>query len=299
MGRAIQRLPASTVSGGGRAPLSVSPVAGAPTFGGFVILAILLANLMACSLGAEGETQRPGKDPGQATAHREAPAASERSPAAEGETTASAPVSWDYVGLGDSLAAGVGARKGYVERYADHAATDTGARVEVTNLGRSGQTSPQLLAVLRDDEAVRRELRAAEIITFNIGINDLGRAGEAYENGTCGGKDNEDCLRSAVERVKRNWEAVVAEILGLRSTEDAIIRTAGLGYTPRVDEVYEPYLREVNRHIAETAAENEIPYAQPYLDDGYMSPDGIHPNDDGYGVIAERLRALGYVPLER
>jgi lysophospholipase L1-like esterase len=28
-----------------------------------------------------------------------------------------------------------------------------------------------------------------------------------------------------------------------------------------------------------------------------MSEDGLHPNDKGYQVIAERLRSLGYEPL--
>jgi lysophospholipase L1-like esterase len=28
-----------------------------------------------------------------------------------------------------------------------------------------------------------------------------------------------------------------------------------------------------------------------------MSEDGLHPNDKGYQVMAERLRSLGYEPL--
>jgi len=36
---------------------------------------------------------------------------------------------------------GVGARRGYVDRYADHLRSDTGARVRVINLGQSGQMS--------------------------------------------------------------------------------------------------------------------------------------------------------------
>lgn len=262
---------------------------------------MMLIIATACSSGAEREAEGAGKDRRHAMAGREPTALPERAPASPAwreETTTSVGAVWDYVALGDSLAVGVGARKGYVERYADHAAADTGARVRVTNLGLSGQTSPQLLAALREDDSMRRKIRTAEIITFNIGINDLGRAGEAHENGACGGPDNERCLRTAVKRTKGNWDAIVAEITGLRSTEEAAVRTAGLGYTPRVEEVYEPYLMEVNQHIARTATAHGIPYAQPYLGEGYMSPDGIHPNDAGYAIVAERLRALGYGPLE-
>lgn len=230
--------------------------------------------------------------------HTSAPSLPEE-PAAGRESAAStdSPVSWDYVALGDSLAVGVGAQRGYVARYAAYITADTGARIDLVNLGRSGQTSSQLLYALRNDSAMRQAVGTAEVITFNIGINDLGHAGEAYENGACGGDDNQECLRAAVEALEKNWDAIIAELLSLRSTGNAVIRTAGIGYTPRVDDIFKPYVDEVNRHIATTAANHGIPYAQPYLDEESMSPDGVHPNDDGYEVIAERLRELGYEPL--
>jgi lysophospholipase L1-like esterase len=201
------------------------------------------------------------------------------------------------VALGDSLAVGVGARRGYVDRYASYITADTGVRIDLVNLGRSGQTSSQLLHALRNDPAMRKALGTAEVITFNIGINDLGEAARAHANGTCGGGDDRRCLRAAVEEFEDNWSAIIAELLSLRSTEDAIIRTAGIGYTPRVGETFEPYIREVNRYIATTAAAHDIPYAQPYLKEEDMSSDGVHPNDRGYEVIADRLRELGYGPL--
>ena len=266
---------------------------------GLLIVAALLMGLAACSLRAEQGSHR--------TAHREmtnrtdrtsAPTLPEGRTAREGTAAVTdTSVSWDYVALGDSLAVGVGAHSGYVTHYASYITADTGARIDLLNLGRSGQTSSELLHALRNDRAMRQALGAAEVITFNIGINDLGHAGEAYEMGTCGGRDNQECLRRAVEAFEENWDAIIAELLSLRSAQDTIIRTAGLGYTPRVDEIFEPYESEVNRHIATTAASHDIPYAQPYLDQGYMSSDGVHPNDDGYEVIADRLRELGYAPL--
>lgn len=223
-----------------------------------------------------------GEDSGVGKAHRE---------------TTAAPVSWDYVALGDSLAAGVGARRGYVDRYAEHLRSDTGVRIRVVNLGRSGHTSTQLLFALRNDPSMRKALGGAEVVTFNIGINDLGQAGRSYEAGTCGGAENERCLRAAVEAVEGNWDAIIEEILGLRSTDEAIIRTAGLGYIPRVDSVFVPYLAEVNRHIAASAVANGIPHVEVPLGEDGMSPDGVHPNDEGYSVVADRLRELGYEPL--
>src|SRR5215212_6957736 len=101
---------------------------------------------------------------------------------------------------------------------------------------------------------MRRALGAAEVVTFNIGINDLGHAGEAYESGVCGGGGNQDCLRAAVETLEENWGAILAELLSLRSTEITIIRTAGIGYTPRVARIFKPYVAEVNRPIPTTTA---------------------------------------------
>jgi lysophospholipase L1-like esterase len=272
-----------------------------------VLVAALLAGVAACSVaGEEGSLRTNDDDVGHTGAHRPtmakgragAPAAREEPDA--GEQTAAAadvPTTWDYVALGDSLAVGVGTHRGYVERYAAHIESDTGARVEVLNLGESGQTSSELLYALRNDESMRQALGQAEVVTFNIGINDLGHAGEAYESGACGGADGQDCLRAAVGKLEENWDAIVAVILSLRSTEDTVIRTAGIGYTPRVATIFKPYVAEVNRNIATTSATHDILYAQPALDGGQMSSDGVHPNGAGYEAIASGLRELGYEPL--
>jgi lysophospholipase L1-like esterase len=242
---------------------------------GIVLLVFLLAT--ACSESESGGSPQDEKP-------RRAPAGHEA-------------VSWDYVALGDSLAAGVGAERGYVDRYAAHLRNDTGARIRVTNLGVSGQTSSELLDALRGDESMRRVIEEAEVVTFNIGINDLGHAGAAYEEGTCGGEDGEECLREAVEAVKANWDAITSELLGLRSTGDTIIRTPGLGYTPRAQDDLQHYVSEVNRHIASTTRSKAVPYVEIPAGEIGMSPDGVHPNDAGYATIADRLRGLGFGPL--
>jgi len=200
---------------------------------------------------------------------------------------------WDYVALGDSLAVGVGARRGYVDRYADHLRDDTGARVELTNLGVSGQTSPQLLRVLRNDPSTRRTLRGAEVVTYNIGINDLGQASGSYEAETCGGAQGERCLHAAVVELDENWNAITEEILSLSSPDKTIIRTVGLGYTPHAGRTFEPYLKQVNRNIATSADESNIPYAEVSLGDKGLGPDGLHPDESGYEKIANELDALG------
>jgi lysophospholipase L1-like esterase len=199
---------------------------------------------------------------------------------------------WNYVALGDSLAAGVGARRGYVDRYADHLRIDTGIRVELTNLGISGQTSPQLLRALRNDPSTRRALRGAEVVTYNIGINDLGQARDSYDAGTCGGAQGKRCLHAAVMELDENWNAITEEILTL-SPDETIIRTVGLGYTPHASRTFEPYLKQVNRNIAISADESNIPYAEVSLGDKGLGPDGLHPDNSGYEKIANGIEELG------
>jgi len=263
-----------------------------------LMLTLLLTASAACAPKSEKDEHDAGEGPKTKTIHRETTDAPVRATTGKGEATSpDAGYTWDYVALGDSLAAGVGARQGYVDRYAKHLRTDAGAMVRVTNLGVSGQTSAQLLRVLRNDTSARRAISGAEVVTFNIGINDLGQADRSYDNGTCGGLQNERCLCVAVKEVEVNWDAIIEEILSLRSADEIIIRTVGLGYTPQVEGVFEPYISEVNRHIASSAAEGGIPYAEVRLGKEGMSQDGVHPNDEGYEVIADRLRGLRYEPL--
>jgi hypothetical protein len=124
---------------------------------GLIVLATTLAGLAACSPGSENVSQRSGEDARQSPAPRETTAPEH---ATGGETTARTDLraAWDYVALGDSLAAGVGARRGYVDRYAKHLRSDTEAQVRIVNLGISGKTSPQLLSALRNDPSIRRAL---------------------------------------------------------------------------------------------------------------------------------------------
>jgi lysophospholipase L1-like esterase len=201
-------------------------------------------------------------------------------------TTLAAPASWDYVALGDSLATGFGAFTRYVPR---------------------------------------RAIREAEIVTWNIGGNDLRAARNSYKKGTCGGADNQDCLEASVAKLETNWDAITAEVLELRSTRPTIVRTMDI-YNPyvRTDiasdtwkndggmndfQVFNSYVYKANLHIATTSYAAGVPYAGVHLafngpygyedpkSKGYLSFDGLHPNNTGHRVIAGELQKLGYAPL--
>ena len=223
---------------------------------------------------------------------------------------------WQYAALGDSLAVGILAQQGYVPRYQQHIQTDTGATVMLTNLGVNGWQSSDLLNALRNDTRFRAAVHSAQVVTWEIGGNDLLAVRREFISGTCGGADNQECLRQAVVQFKSNWDAIVAEILAQRDPRNTILRTMDI-YNPfvAVDRLGERftilnnYLNQVNAHITASAALNNIPCAKvheafngasgeedPILK-GFISIDGLHPNDRGHEAIAGALRQLGYAPL--
>jgi lysophospholipase L1-like esterase len=225
-------------------------------------------------------------------------------------------VDWDYAALGDSLAFGAVAESGFVPRYADFLRTDANARVTVVNLGIPGWTSANLLNALRTDMALRDRVINAEVVTFEIGGNDLLGARRRFREGNCGGPANLDCFGAAITEFKQNWDGILAELLALRDRNATILRTMDV-YNPFVAEqqalgifvILRAYLDEVNQHITRTSAQAGIPCARVYaafngpngdLDadaQGLLSPDMVHPNDRGHQVIAEQLDQLGYAPL--
>ncbi|MCA1564614.1 MAG: DUF4214 domain-containing protein [Acidobacteria bacterium] len=224
---------------------------------------------------------------------------------------------WQYTALGDSLAAGLNdSQGGYAARYRNYVQADTGATVNLVNKGVSGLTSAGLLNALRTDDTLRAQIANSQIVTWNIGANDFQDAVARYQSGTCGGADNQDCIRATVASFKANWNAIIAQILSLRSPSNTIIRTMD-NYNPAVDlarvfgflPVIKPYLDDINRFIILSAINNRIAPALVYqafnglngeLDAGrrgYISADGIHPNDTGHDIIAGQFRATSYQPL--
>lgn len=242
-----------------------------------------------------------------------------------GATSSAVNDSITYTALGDSLAFGLFAPvgSGYVPLYRNHLRDDTGAKVKLYNLSVPGWTSDDLLAALKGNLLFRALVSRSQVVTWDIGGNDLRALRDRYKARLCGGADNQDCFRQGVARIEANWDAIVAEILSLRGGSQTVMRTMDI-YNPylKVDQaadtwagdgglndfqVFKPYLEEVNRHIASTG--RGVRFAPVYAafngpqgevdpgDQGLIFFDGLHPNGRGHQVIADLLRALGYAPL--
>lgn len=219
-------------------------------------------------------------------------------------------ISWDYVALGDSIA------MGFVDKYADYIEEDLGVEIAMHFWCRGSQGSDLLLHALRNDEELRSDIGEAEVVTFMVSTQRLRSPDHAYRDGTCGGPDNQDCFREALALYKADTDAIIDEILSLRSTSDTIIRVMtyyswlvndwrGKGYFENLN----PYWVACNEYLVQAASEHHIPVARvdvafngPNRDEdpsgkGYLASDRQHPNQVGFGLMADLHRELGYEPL--
>jgi len=216
------------------------------------------------------------------------------------------------VSFGDSLAVGLSAIRGYVPRYEAALERREGITINRRNLAQSGLTSADLARELSQSATVREALTTANIVTWNVGGNDLLAARRLYYEGRCGGADNQNCLRAALTAFRQNWNQIVTAMREARTHQPKLIVTMDL-YNPFVSEdpaALQAYWRAANSHIAQSSAAAGIPYAQVSAAFngpdgtgdpkklGYISLDGFHPNDRGHEVIAQALlRAGGAVPV--
>src|SRR5262249_34730999 len=132
-----------------------------------------------------------------------------------------------YTALGDSIGFGLFAPigDGYVPTYDRLVQADSGVNVNTINLCIPGWTSKDLLGAIRGNLIYRVSVATSTIITVNIGGNDLLGSRRAYKNRTCGGADNQDCLRTGVATFATNFNAILAEVRSLRGSRNTIIRT--------------------------------------------------------------------------
>ena len=217
---------------------------------------------------------------------------------------------WDYVVMGDSLTFRL------MPRYAAHLERDLGIKVIPHDWARGGHGSSYLLEDLRTDPELRRDIGEAEVVIFDIGFAVFETPANTYSFGSpgaCGGTDNQDCLREALKVYKADTDAIIAEIVSLRSPSDALIRTMDT-YQFEVREfkaagafeVINTYWQDANEHVIQVASEHHIPVARVYAafmgpngdedprDKGYVVHDGVHPTEEGADLMAELFRELGY-----
>ncbi|HEY0640711.1 MAG TPA: SGNH/GDSL hydrolase family protein [Pseudonocardiaceae bacterium] len=182
-----------------------------------------------------------------------------------------------YAALGDSLAQGIGAsdpERGYVGLLAARLERETGRRVRVRNLSRSGV---RVADVLRDQVPELLALDPAPaLVTVSVGTNDAGKVPAAELRATFG----ELCaalpagtLVADVPRFHRGRRAA-------RGRETAALLREVLAGHPHLVPVG---LDEVTRHTG--------------LD--HRAADLFHPNDRGHARYAETFWRAGFSSSSR
>jgi hypothetical protein len=202
-----------------------------------------------------------------------------------------------------------------VRSYAAHLERDLGIEVIQHDRTRDGEHSSYLLNRLRTVPKLRRDIGEAEVVIFNIGFGVFETPAYTHAFGSpgdCGGTDNQDCLREALKVYKADTDAIIAEIVSLRSPSEALIRTMDTHQfmvkewkAAGAFEVMNTYWQDANEHVIQVASEHHIPVARVYAafmgpngdedprDKGYVS-DGVHPTEEGADLMAELFRELGY-----
>ena len=186
-----------------------------------------------------------------------------------------------YVALGDSTAAGVGARSGggYPERLVARLRPSFPA-LKLLNLGQSGATTSDVL-----ETQVPRALRTRpRLLTLGIGINDVG-------------------LQLPDDAFALNLEEIVVPLREL-AVPIVIANIPDLALSPAVSRlvprsVYERRIEMFNEHVTATAARHALTLIDLYAwsrdalpgHPELFSNDGFHPSAAGYEVWAERMLA--------
>ena len=275
------------------------------------ILATVLTVLVACGTQQPEVASRVSSPEAMATT----PPASTATPTV---VPTEPPEEWDYVVIGDY---GTG---GWEDDYAAQIEADLDVKLTIRDWLMPGLGSASLAKRLANNDNLRDQISDAEVVTIVIPVPFMQTAegyGELYTSyleGTCGGPDNQDCLREALRLYQGDVEDIVAELLALRSTSDTIIRVGDCWLSTNhteawraqgVDEVLKSYWEAANEQAAQVAADSGIPVARLFLamngPDGEDVPDayvhsgesGRFANDTGKAVIAGAFRELGYEPF--
>jgi lysophospholipase L1-like esterase len=199
--------------------------------------------------------------------------------------------SFNHLVLGDSVAQGRGSDEGgFVQKVNTNLESLTAKTFVLENQGISGSTSQGLLNQLQIP-AVQQSVKKADIITINIGGNDLVQI--AKEEGPL------NAIKS-YDEVKSDYEKNLTEIFELIRSHnpDAILVLNELYNVVNAEKNYYPatekLLNDWNLIAYETALSDKPAIVVPVSDalqtedmDKWLY-DSIHPNDEGYERIAEK-----------
>lgn len=220
-------------------------------------------------------------------------------------------VSLKYVALGDSLTEGIGDQEyedGFAERTSNYLENIRIAKnVDYENYGVSGDTSEDLLSLIRNNTSIRESIQGSDFISITLGGNDLNGAflnssginanSSEYEEAYSEYEQNVDNILSEIESLNRNTVIYFFDLYNPYSVtlEGSEINEVFSSFN---DTIYGLEFSNENSRIIEIeslfnyeeSSSDESNYSiqdrnHPYLYD----KDWFHPNEDGYKLMTSAL----------
>lgn len=213
------------------------------------------------------------------------------------------------VAIGDSIAAGGRCDcLAYPGAFGKLVSEELGQPVRVQNLAVSGATSGDLLHEVRIAQPLQSAIRAADIITITIGINDINICGDEVDAG---------CFEDGIASAGTNLEALLTEIDALQADHPHMLRATGyynfnIGkpgdqFGPSFQVFYAEQLAALNATICAAmvahgglCVELLTAFNGPAGDQdaaALLVDDHEHPSAAGHEVIADEIAAAGYAQL--
>ncbi|TCP23486.1 lysophospholipase L1-like esterase [Scopulibacillus darangshiensis] len=203
-----------------------------------------------------------------------------------------------YTALGDSLTVGVGTAiftPGFTGRYRELSEQALNTSIYQNVYAKIGATSGEILQIL-DLPEVTASIRTSKIITITAGANDLIDAGQQYLITKDAG-----ILEKALKTSMANISRIINRIHAVHNPKNNnyIIRLLNL-YNPFPNiPAADPWIERFNRHLTLFGQEPHIAVADIYhafagRQNALLSSDHIHPNAEGYNLMAKVTAELGY-----
>lgn len=205
-----------------------------------------------------------------------------------------------YVAIGDSLTKGTGSfiKPSFVKVYADMAEAALNKKVFTMIFAENGADTEDILAKM-DYQVVKFAIKNAQIITISAGGNDFRQAAQQFFK-----SGDIDVLQRTLSVYEHNIRTILKRIHKLKEGQSSyFIRLLNI-YNPYIDyPLADQWLDRVNASLNKMQTKR-IKVANIYpifkgRESELFAIDRLHPNGEGYALIAQAIDKLGYFPLRR
>jgi lysophospholipase L1-like esterase len=198
----------------------------------------------------------------------------------------------NYLAFGDSLTVGFGAPEGhgFVSIFQQKVEQLLKVPVHLKHAGTNGATTSELLQTLESDPQIQQDIQEADIITITAGGNDLIQAAIPFFY-----QGDPVYLKSALQTYESNYKKLMLQIEALRKGIQKPYLMALIGlYNPLPQVPDAAYWVQRFNLFLRKLEQPHIHIVQVYdafvgQDSCYLSEDAIHPNEQGYDVLARQV----------